>query len=353
MWQNLHDLQYNTVKLRSEFLPYHSAQLISAKPVLDITNIKDSNELLREIYSKINGLVFGEEHFDNVSTSFLINNMEILAQLGVDTLFFEGLFYNLERGIDGLSEEERNTHPEYSGLIQKAKECGIKVIGIDSKGCKRGDGITRGVFMNAYAASIINNTHKNKWLVLTGMMHINDDYFIDSITKNKHIIRGISELTGAFSVILHSVSENEDSYIKVRETYMAWPGKYVIPDCILGIHAYKRVQDSYRNRIITNPVYELYKKIKSYGWEISYYDIDSFARFDKEKGYITGVVFGLRNLEKSIDNLLSHNRTICSNLLIDNDNNEVVFMCDLNELEQVTNNIERVVSTTYSLLYQH
>lgn len=344
MWNHLQDLQYNPVKLRSEFLVYHASYIPPTKPEIDRKSISDEYSLIKEALTKGDGIIFGEEHFDNVSAGFLVDNMEYLVSLGVDTLFFEGLFYGLERGASGLRDERESVHPEYSRMIESAKRNGLKIVGIDSKGCKRGDGITRDIFMNAHAGAIINATEKKKWIALVGMMHLDSSAFIDSVTLKKHKVHGLADLTGATSIILHALEGNEHKYIKHKTPFLAWPAKRITADYIVGVYSYKHTHEAYRGKIIINPVEELYQSVKYHGWEISHYDIDTYAKYFLGTGYIRGAVFSFinNNLPRESFSILKNNlesayggfsndNTSWFNITIYN--NELILLCNFESIE--------------------
>ncbi len=344
MWKNLQDLEYNPVKLRSEFLAYHESYILPKKPKITINTASDEYELIKEALTKGEGIVFGEEHFDNVSAGFLVDNMEYLASLGVDTLFFEGLFYGLERGANGNGDERENVHPEYSRLIDSAKKHGLKIVGIDSKGCKRGDGITRDIFMNAHAGEIINNTPKNKWIALTGMMHLESSFFIDSVTMRKYKVHGLADLTGATSIILHAIDSSERKYIKKNSPFLAWPAKRISPDFVVGIYSYKQVAEVYRGKILMNPVEKLYQNVKHQGWKILHYDIDTYAKYHLKAGYLRGAVFSFVNTGVGQGSLTSLKRNLeiaygsfsndnASWVHIAIDQNELIFSCNFESIE--------------------
>ncbi len=344
MWNHLADLEYNPVKLRSEFLQYHASYNIPPRPVIDTNLVQDEYSLLKQVFEKTDGIVFGEEHFDNVSAGFLIDNMEYLVSLGVDTLFFEGLFYGLEKGVDNTREIRESVHPEYARLIDSATKYGLKIIGIDSKGCKRGDGITRDLFMNAHAAAIINATAKKKWVVLVGMMHLSSCQFIDSVTLKKYKVHGIAQLTGSISIILHAIANNEYKYIKHNTPFLAWPAKRITPDFIVGIYSYKYIADTYRGKKIISPVEELYQFIKHEGWEIAHYDIDTYAKYYLKTGYIRGAIFSFINKDLKPELLLtlknnlatvygSFSSEVTSWLHITAEHNELIFLCNFESIE--------------------
>lgn len=344
MWKRLQDLEYNPVKLRGEFLAYHASCIIPPKPQISANLLSDEYALIKEALTLGDGIVFGEEHFDNVSAGFIVDNMEYFASLGVDTLFFEGLFYKLERGAEGTGDERDYAHPEYSRLIETAKKHGIKIVGIDSKGCKRGDGITRDIFMNAHAAAVIESTQKNKWIALVGMMHLESGIFIDSVTIKKSKVHGLADLTGATSIILHAIESSQRKYIKQRSPFLAWPAKRITPDYVVGIYSYKNVPEAYRGKVIINPVEELYQNIKHQGWRISHYDIDTYAKYHLKAGYMRGAIFSFvnpslsaefiaelkQNMESSYSAFSSDN---LSWLHIATDNNEIIFSCNFESIE--------------------
>lgn len=344
MWNHLQDLQYNPVKLRGEFLAHHASYIIPSKPFINQSALIDEYSLLREALTGGDGIVFGEEHFDNVSAGFIIDNIDYLVSLGVDTLFFEGLFYGFERGISGLRDESESVHSEYSRLISIAKKNGIKIVGIDSKGCKRGDGITRDIFMNAHAAAIINATKKHKWVALVGMMHVDNSCFIDSVTFKRYKVHSLADLTGSTSIILHAIEGGEHKYIKHKTPFKAWPAKRVVADYLVGVFSYKHVQEAYRGRIITNPVEELYQSIKHLGWEISHYDIDTYARYFLGAGYIRGAVFSFVNSGLGAESfivfkdILEYSYSSFSNdntswLNIVTNGQELTFLCNFESIE--------------------
>lgn len=344
MWKKLQDLEYNPVKLRSEFLAYHASCEIPAKPAIEITTEPDEYALIKNALTHGEGIVFGEEHFDNVSAGFLVDNMEYLASLGVDTLFFEGLFYGLERGVDGKGDERDNVHPEYYRLIDSAKKYGLNIVGIDSKGCKRGDGVTRDIFMNAHAGAVINGTEKKKWIALVGMMHLEGTIFIDSVTMRKYKVHGLADLTGATSIILHAIESSQRKYIKQKSPFLAWPAKRITPDFVVGIYSYKHVPEIYRGKTIINPVEELYQNVKHHGWKIHHYDIDTYAKYHLKVGYLRGAVFSFvnagigpeflatlkRNLETGYGAFSNDNS---SWFHVATDHNELIFSCNFESIE--------------------
>lgn len=110
-------------------------------------------EILASVYKEYQGLCIGEAH-DHVSPKkFLIDNMETLRDLGVKTIFYEGLLYDehqslldlyfdtpdaeipillqtlLEDRSDQYGFQRPYTHLD---LLRKAKQCGIRIVGINT-----------------------------------------------------------------------------------------------------------------------------------------------------------------------------------------------------------------------------
>jgi hypothetical protein len=281
------------IALRREFLQFHSNFPTLRKKEIETISIRNDEELLESLYSHTNGLIFGEEHFDDLSASFLTKNMRYLSQLNVKTLFFEGLHYGLERGLDGNRDEKDSAHEEYGALIDAARMNNIQVVGIDGKACKRGEGITRDIFMNIYAQNIINGMKNNdKWLALVGMMHLNSSVYINPLTFERHAVLGLSDLTGGRSIILDSIDDSEERYIKQNSQFFLSLAKSVATDFIAGV-PYKKEHPTMRKEVLNiNHFDDICETLTEMGITITYYDIDNFARHNKQSNeYQKGVVF--------------------------------------------------------------
>ncbi len=348
LFKKLSEPNEDTVRLRREFLQFHAEFKI---PPRNIPEIKHSNssELLSGIFKHTNGIVFGEEHFDNVAAGFITDHMEYLHSLGVRKFFFEGLFYGMEKGVDGLRDEKDSTHNEYSRLISAAKNLGIEIIGIDSRGCKRGDGATRDIFMNAYAQKIINHHAENeKWIALVGMMHINSCTFIDSETFIRHKIHGISEMTGAIGMVIDPINDATESYIKYQSQFKAAPAKYINADIVYATPHHKISSEKYNKSNIKNPIEKLNITLNSLDYKLTYYDIDNHARFDTQtKQYIKGIIFAFKNENVSAQELESLKFKIkkdCGNsfnILLDSENSEIIFFCDAKNITLAAEEIKK------------
>jgi hypothetical protein len=281
-----------TIALRREFLQFHSNFRIAKKINLDEFPVANHRELLNKLYSLSNGIILGEEHFDNLSVSFIIENIKHLSELGVKTLFFEGLQFGLERGLDGNRDEKDSAYEEYGELLDVARLHNIKLVGIDAPACKKGEGLTRDIFMNIYAQSIINNMpDKGKWLALVGMMHLGDSVYINPLSFERHAVRGLSQLTSSVGIILDSVAPGNE-YIKFNDEFAVSPAKSLSADLIIGTHNKKTTADKRRINLTIHHFDEVYEDFSELGIAINYYDIDNFARLQNNQ-YQKGVVFSL------------------------------------------------------------
>ncbi len=174
------------------------------------------NEFFRQmLYQDIVGLCIGESHTDSGTKKLLIENMEVLKGLGVDTLFLEGLFYdtslqtclndyfNSSNGeLPGmlkiqLNELDSLVRPEaspynYTSLIIAAKQAKIRIVGIDTGvSALCGDPTfkikERATAMNYVAQTIIQKERgPGKYIVLVGGGHV-------SKIKEVNVV-GLSEL---------------------------------------------------------------------------------------------------------------------------------------------------------------
>ncbi|MDB2414355.1 hypothetical protein N9W34_01120 [Rickettsiales bacterium] len=296
MLKKLEDFSQSPRKLRREFLEFHRLFVESRSFIPEIEDKQNTSEILKEIYDFNDGLIIGEKHFDGISAQFIIDNIAYLRNLGVDTLFFEGLYNKFENGPNNDRDIADSVHPEYQGLIEAAQYHGIKIIGLDSPGAKRGDGITRDIFMNLRANSIISSTNKNKWIALVGMMHLHNQSFVDPRSFMAFTVRGLSELTGAVSMIIRS---SADSYIKCNSVVEAIAGKYINVDIELGLPM--KVNSNTSRYYSLEQMSSMVNHLQDVDIKVKYYDIDPYAYGDFESGYGAAIILGL-----SFDSYESH-----------------------------------------------
>ncbi len=351
MFRKLRNLSNDSDSLRREFLRYHQVFKTPRRPKIILPEGLDESQILSHIFTYTDGIIFGEEHFDNVSAGFLAEHMDYLVDIGVDTFFFEGLLYGFENGASYTRDVADSVHEEYQALIEKAKSNSIKIIGLDSMGCKRGEGVTRTIFMNAHAQGVINSTKKGKWLALVGMMHLNDCEYICPKTLEKYGVRGLAEFTGAASMILKEAYGTE-KYIETDVSYEALPAKKINADFLMGVHSYKRIPLELRGKRLTNHVKELSEKT---GFDVTYFDIDTFAKKHPKAGYYKGFIFALamkeapRELERIKYDILTRFNIYNSGAFLNNhwldikiSGDELIFSCHFDIIESVTSVIDKV-----------
>lgn len=154
---------------------------------------------LRDAYEKFQGVCIGENHFHVQPKRFLFENLELLRDLGVKTLFMEHFDYDahqplLDAYFDNpdaeLSplllalEKGRSSRYQcsitYPEILRKAKACGIRIVGIDTNvarnvTCTRAyqeDPLERVRAMNFVAKAIIEREKGDgKYLAYMGAGH--------------------------------------------------------------------------------------------------------------------------------------------------------------------------------------
>jgi hypothetical protein len=357
--QKLADINYCPIALRREFLQFHAIFSYPKKAEPTEINAVSDHELLNKLYSISDGVIFGEEHFDNLSVDFLIQNMKYLSEIGVRTLFFEGLFFGLEKGHDGNRDEKDSAHEKYGALLDAARMNNIKLVGIDAKACHCGEGLTRDIFMNIYAQSIINNLKNNdKWVALVGMMHLNNSVYINPLTFERHSVRGLSELTGGVSVILDSIEPHQERYIKYNSQYQVSPEKSVNADFIVGVHN-KKIHPNNRKERVKIDHFKFYEELSEAGISINYYDIDSFARVDPQNNQsMKGILFSLAFAQLPPKPLEAYKYSIKAAIPVYNPHwldiktdalqNEMIFSCHVDIADTVVQQAEEILLQSYS-----
>lgn len=285
LFERMANLDCCSRQLRREFLELHARPSKYLKADIAVDEKAGMEEFLRAVYQQGDGLLIGEEHFDAISLHFLTEQLPYLASLGVDTLFFEGLFFGLERGADGAQDEKERCHIEYGRLIDAAKAAGLRVVGLDAKGCKRGQGITRDIFMNAYAQSIINHLpERGKWVALVGKMHLHGCHYVDPQHFMRFPVQGLAEFTGSPSLVLQSGEYS----LRRNVRYKAAPALWLDADFQLSLPQHKAV---YREKpSSSNPVEVLADKLARSGAALTHFDIDDVT-FDTGEYVIFGFTF--------------------------------------------------------------
>lgn len=158
-------------------------------------------EHLEAAYRRFQGLCIGECHLDGNPKKFLIDNMEILRDLGVKTLFMEDYLYDTQQPLldhyfetpdakppllvktfqDGWSEAYGFKAPyTYVDILRKAKSLGIRIVGIDTSAANemgigssgKPNPMARLRAMNYVAQQIIDREKgEGKYLAFMGGLH--------------------------------------------------------------------------------------------------------------------------------------------------------------------------------------
>jgi hypothetical protein len=159
-----------------------------------------SRNPLRKIFSKFDGLCIGERHDWINPKKYIIDNLPDMKKLGVKTLFIETLSYDLQAQLDDYFASPSDEMPPflqacldakdygnglsgpytYVNLVRKAKEEGIRVVGIDTCAAYESGGdlsttqdtINRVKTMNYVGDKIIRHEKgSGKYVVFVGGLH--------------------------------------------------------------------------------------------------------------------------------------------------------------------------------------
>jgi hypothetical protein len=221
---------------------YEDAQLFFADftlPVRDEIPPLDPSlappQIIRSLLNKFRGLVIGESHSDIGSKRFLIDNMQVLVEANVKTLYMEHLLTDFHQAALDIYAEtsvmpreletclramdaghltdplERYT---FLALVKKANLHGIRIQAIDSMasyrvtGMRVEDELARQKMMNFQAHNIIQADEAargaDKWVALMGNSHSN----------TYKGIAGVSEIEDALGLRIEDVAEGKSRGIE-------------------------------------------------------------------------------------------------------------------------------------------
>ena len=151
-------------------------------------------------------LCIGEFHDEPHARDFFIYNMRLLKSLGYDTLYLENLAYDslyqdlldqyqsspidsddmprsLELMIKSFADEKEGGRKVFYELIKTAKDCGVRVVGIDTVAAheKKGDDPKRYSRLTYTSLKIIEKeeslrTKPGKYMLLIGNNHITESF---------------------------------------------------------------------------------------------------------------------------------------------------------------------------------
>lgn len=228
-------------ELAKAFFLHRKAVEIQADPNVSLATVIPS--LLKEHQ----GFCIGERHKEKAAKKFVIDNMHLLKQQGVTTLFMEHLFYDstqswldryvqlpegakmpiyLENYLQLLSDGQTNgdtkaNDPNYNyvKVVQAAKEAKIRVVAIDTtvsylagtddkKGVKQD--LNRYRAMNYVAAKIITQEKgRGKFVALMGSAHV--------ATVGGQM--GVSEVLGCPSVVIENRKKQPSLQVNVKNLH--------------------------------------------------------------------------------------------------------------------------------------
>ncbi|WP_244653269.1 membrane-targeted effector domain-containing toxin [Pseudomonas fluorescens] len=201
---------------------FNDLALSPMQPVLPRLSLNAPQQTIIEtLLHASDGLVIGESHGAESSKAFLIDNMPLLASLGVKRIYFEHLltdvhvpllkaFYRsktvpmadeLKNYLNGIYPPLHNNYYSFANIVIKARDAGIKIQPIDCtvsyilRDLPDRGGTLRQRMMNFYATEIIQwiqttKRRPGKWVALVG----------DSHTNTYKDVPGLAELTGSIGL---------------------------------------------------------------------------------------------------------------------------------------------------------
>lgn len=208
-------------RLRDDARRVLRAELPPRPPMPALEPQPDHAQFIQRLYQRTDGMVIGEFHASIGSKRFIIDNLPLLVQQQVKTLYMEHLLTDLhqldldrffetgqmtKRLLRSLKTLDRGhvTDPakiyNFEQLVIKAREHGIEVRAIDCtasyhlKGLNQISPTTRQQMMSYFASRTIERHQavmgQHKWIALVGNSHAN---------RYQHV-PGLAELRGAIGV---------------------------------------------------------------------------------------------------------------------------------------------------------
>ncbi|MBI6670410.1 membrane-targeted effector domain-containing toxin [Pseudomonas syringae] len=221
------DTVRNTFDLLRKNLQQDAARISSAqlppRPTLPAIAPQTSTAgLLETLYRHAEGLVIGESHASVASKKLIIDNLPLLSQQNVKTLYMEHLLSDLHQAdldrfletgqmsktlLHDLKTLDRGHHTDPDGiytferLIIGARQQGLEIRAIDCassyhlKGIAGEQSITRQQMMNYFASRTIRRHQEvvgsHKWIALVGNSHSN---------TYQGVVPGVAELQGGIGL---------------------------------------------------------------------------------------------------------------------------------------------------------
>jgi hypothetical protein len=204
-----------------------SADLPARPKLAEVDPQTDLGDFLRTLYQHTDGVVIGESHFSIASKKLIIDNLGLLSEQNVKTLYLEHLLADLHQAdLDRFFEtgqmsktllhDLRNldkghqTDParvyNFEQLVIRSREHGLEVRAIDCSTSYHLKGIadeaptTRQQMMNHFASRTIGKHQdvmgSHKWIALVGNSHSN---------TFEGIVPGLAELKGGIGLRVNDV----------------------------------------------------------------------------------------------------------------------------------------------------
>ncbi|WP_058971712.1 membrane-targeted effector domain-containing toxin [Pseudomonas syringae] len=218
-------------KLQQDAATISAAQL-PPRPRLPAVNPGTTTaELFETLYQHTDGIVIGESHFSVASKKMIIDNLPLLSQQNVRTLYMEHLLTDLHQAdLDRFFETGQmsktllhdlkvldrghRTDPDkvytFEQLVIKARQHGVEVRAIDCaasyhlNGVDNDGSITRQQMMNYFASRTLRKHQdvmgSHKWIALVGTSHSN---------VYQGVVPGIAELEGGIGLRVVDVAPGQ------------------------------------------------------------------------------------------------------------------------------------------------
>lgn len=220
-------------------------------------------ENLQAVYKQFQGLCLGETHSDINPKKFLLENMETLRDLGVKTLFMEDFLYDTQQTL--LDQYFQATDQPfllqvfvehwtatygfpplygYEEILKKAKQCGIRIVGIDTSIANevdtseygKKDPMERLRTMNFVAQQIIaKEKGDGKYLALMGSLHATTitQFFKNSSTRVAYTSPGMADLLQCPLIVIEDNENGQEKTPRVNISRIdnsevpAWHEKHI------------------------------------------------------------------------------------------------------------------------------
>ncbi|MCF5222421.1 membrane-targeted effector domain-containing toxin [Pseudomonas syringae] len=209
-----------------------SAVQLPPRPTLPAVNPRTTTaQLFETLYQHTDGIVIGESHFSVASKKMIIDNLPLLSQQNVRTLYMEHLLTDLHQAdLDRFFETGQmsktllhdlkvldrghRTDPDkvytFEQLVIKAQQHGMEVRAIDCaasyhlSGLDNDGSITRQQMMNYFASRTLRRHQdvmgSHKWIALVGNSHSN---------VYQGVVPGIAELEGGIGLRVIDVAPGQ------------------------------------------------------------------------------------------------------------------------------------------------